>query len=230
MHRRDFLRGLAGAGVVGVAGCLGSGASGDQTVVLSEPDREIDPEKLPFPTWGDPVPDVTLPAPLEDREVTLADVENPSLLTFFYSHCNTVCPVLVSTMHNVQAHAAENGYADAVEFFPVTFDPARDDAERLREYAEGMNIDYDAGNWHFLRPESAERSQAVVGDQFGVGHTKSTPTPSENGSGGDEMGYMFMHVPMTMLVNGRGYVERAYRTKRPDFDTLVADLEAVRTA
>jgi protein SCO1/2 len=33
-----------------------------------------------------------------------------------------------------------------------------------------------------------------------------------------------------MLVNAEGYVERAYRTKTPDPETIVADLAEVRRA
>ncbi|MFA1611619.1 SCO family protein [Halobellus rubicundus] len=223
MRRRTFLRGAAGGigvgGAVGTAGCLGLGDD-NPDVALPEPDREYTSEDLPYPAWGQRVPDVTLPAPIEGTEVSTREVETPSLLTFFYSHCNTVCPVLIQTMRSVQTHAIEEGYADAVTFLPTTFDPQRDDAERLRAYGEQMNVAMDAGNWHFLRPESESRAESVVAEEFGVTFQRTHPEDMEM--------YMFRHSALTFLVNADGYVERAYRTKQPRAEAIIEDLATVR--
>lgn len=219
MKRRTFLRGAAGAGLVGTAGCLGVGDS-NSDVVLPEPERELTSEDLPYPAWGQRIPDVTLPDPIGGGEVSARSVETPALYTFFYSHCNTVCPVLIQSMRNVQAHSIEGGYVDDVLFFPVTFDPERDDAERLEAYADDMNVALGAGNWHFLRPESVERATATVDEQFGVSFDRTQPEDMDS--------YMFTHSAMTYLVNPAGYVERAYRTKSPDPERVIDDLETVR--
>jgi len=218
MKRRSYLAGLSTAVAAGVAGC--PGGDGNPDVALSEPDREFDSADLPYPAWGERVPDVTLPAVHTESEVRLREVDRPALLTFFYSHCKTVCPVLVGTLRNVQTHALNEGYGDAVRFYPVTFDPARDDADRLRGYADERNVALEAGNWQFLRPTSAERAQRVVQEQFGVAFQRTEPAEMD--------GYMFTHTAMTTLVNADGYVERAYRTKSPDSERLIDDLAAVR--
>jgi protein SCO1/2 len=222
MDRRTFLRstGVVGA-AAGLAGCLGS-LGGNPDVVLDEPDREYESSDLPYPAWGERIPDVTVSDPIEDQEVRLRDVGTPSLLTFFYSHCQTVCPVLISVQRNIQAHARNNGYADDVAFLPMTFDPARDTAERLRAYADRMNVDADAENWQFLRPASADRAEAIVREEFGVTFRR---TESADGDG-----YMFTHTALTLLVNADGFVERAYRSKGPDEETIISDLKAVRGA
>ncbi|MFC7080961.1 SCO family protein [Halorussus caseinilyticus] len=221
MDRREFLRTATAVGLAGgVAGCTGV-LDSNSNVALGEPDREVDGEKLPYPTWGQKVPDVTLPAPLEDRTVELRSVGKPSVLTFFYSHCKTVCPVLVSTVRNVQTDSLNERYADDVAFFPTTFDPARDDADRLEAYSEKMNVDADAGNWHFLRPESKDRAKAVVQDEFGVAFERTDPEDMDM--------YMFTHSALTFLVNADGYVERAYRSKSPKAKQIISDLETVRT-
>ena len=219
MNRRTVLRGAAGAGLAGTAGCLGVGDS-NPDVVLPEPAREFTSEDLPYPAWGQQVPDVTLPDPVGGGEISARSVETPALYTFFYSHCNTVCPVLIQSMRNVQAHSIEAGYADEVVFLPVTFDPERDDADRLDAYADDMNVALDAGNWHFLRPASVERATATVDEQFGVSFERTHPEDTDS--------YMFTHSAMTYLVNSTGYVERAYRTKSPDPERMIDDLETVR--
>jgi len=219
MRRRTYLAGLSTA-AVGVAGCTASGGNPD--VVLPEPDREFESADLPYPAWGERVPDVSLPAVHADETVDFRAVERPALLTFFYSYCKTVCPVLVGTLRNVQTHALNEGYGDAVRFYPVTFDPARDDADRLRAYADERNVALGATNWQFLRPASAERAETVVADAFGVAFQRTESSETD--------GYMFTHTAMTTLVNADGYVERAYRTKSPDPDELIDDLATVREA
>jgi protein SCO1/2 len=224
MKRRTF---IASAGTVAggsaLSGCLGVlGGDSNPNVVLGDPDRPFDSEDVAYPAWGEPLPDVTLPAPLESREVELGSIAKPRLVTFFYSNCRTVCPVLVSSLRTIQAHATDNGYADEVAFLPVTFDPQRDTADRLRTYGEEMNVAMDVGNWHFLRPDSTGRAKTVVEEEFGVAFQRTHPE--------DMDGYMFTHTSLTLLVNADGYVERAYREQSPDVNAILADLERVRGA
>jgi protein SCO1/2 len=223
MRRRAYLASVSTLASAGAAGCFGLGDA-NPDVVLEKPDRAFESADVVYPAWGQPVPDAVLPAPLDGDEVDLAAVEKPTLLTFFYSYCRTVCPVLISTLRNVQRHAIDNDYADAVTFAPTTFDPGRDDAARLRAYADRMNVDADAGNWHFLRPESKTRAKAVITDEFGVAFERIEP-PADS-----DVEYMFNHTALTLLVNGSGYVERAYQTKQPDEQAIVEDLRRVRTA
>lgn len=249
MERRTYLRGVATLSIAGIAGCLGSSGA-TANVVLAEPDRQFESSDVPYPAWGEQLPDVTVPAPLEDRDVSVRAVGDPTVMTFFYSMCPSVCPLLISSVGQVQSHALENGYGDAVAFLPVTFDPARDDAGRLREYAGEMNVDAEAGNWHFLRPASEARAKDVVQEQFGVAFRKGSPEASsgtnatgraDDTAGADDTddtghddhdhgAYEFTHSALTLLVNGDAYVERAYRTQSPDPNAIVDDLATVRNA
>lgn len=226
MKRRAYLRAGAGvAGAFGVAGCLGGGSAlglGDPNpnATLSRPEDVPKEADFAYPTWGERVPDVAFPAPVEGGRVSFRGVGKPFLTTFFFSHCQTICPRLIGALRNVQIDSVRNGYADAVRFLPVTFDPARDDAARLRAYAEEMNVDTDAGNWTFLRPESPSAAKAKINGEFGIGFRKQ---PRK----GDRKGYMYQHVGLILLVNADGYVERAY-TGSPDRKRLLADLKNVR--
>lgn len=220
MKRRMFLGSVATVGAVGtLGGCLGIGDA-NPNVVLGDPGHEYSSSDVKYRAWGERIPDVTVPAPVESRTISIRNVETPTLFTFFFSHCQTVCPVLVSTLRSVQADAMNNGYGDQVAFLPITFDPARDDAERLRAYAKKMHIAHDAGNWHFLRPKSESKAKQVIQNKFGVMFEK---TPMKNGSG-----YMFAHTPLIVLANADGYVERAYRKKQPQQETIIEDLKQLR--
>jgi protein SCO1/2 len=218
--RRTYLRTAGTAGLAAVGGCLGGG---NPNTALEKPDRTsgVTSEDLPYPAWGERIPDVSFPDPLAGREFNLRDVSTPSLVTFFYSNCMSVCPRLISTLRQVQIHSTQNGYAEGVGFFPITFDPQRDTDDRLESYADKMNVDLQAGNWHFLRPDGRERAKAVLDEEFGFVFKRTHPDDMDK--------YMFTHIGLVLLVNGDGYVERAYRGQDPSEETLVEDLKTVRT-
>jgi protein SCO1/2 len=178
-------------------------------------------EALSYPAWGEQVPDVALPDPLTGERIRLREVDRPALVSFFYSNCMSICPRLVSALREVQIHSVQNDYADEVGFYPITFDPQRDTAARLREYAGKMNVDLDVGNWHFLRPDGRERAKAVLEEEFGFAFKRNQPD-----DGGK---YMFTHIGLVLLVNADGYVERAYRDREGTEGRYIEDLERVRS-
>ncbi|MFB6079614.1 MAG: SCO family protein [Haloferacaceae archaeon] len=235
MDRRTYLRTLTVGGTTSLlAGCSGAlGGDSSPNTYLPKPEmaKKVDSTDLPYPAWGQPLPAVTLPAPLRDESVTLTQFEGSRtvLLTFFYSHCPkpspnnaAICRKMIAQMRNVQADAERHGYADRLAFLAVTFDPQRDVADRLRTFAHEMHIDLDAGNWYFLRPESRERADSVVQGTFGIKFSRVTPSqPTATGSRGSDAettagrtttaGYSFRHAAMMFLVDVDGYVERVFR-------------------
>lgn len=235
MQRRTFLRvGAVSAGGV-LAGCLG----GDSDTVLDGPAIEdADPEALAYPAHGEELPDVTLPAPLHDREVSTREFvgERETVMAFVYTRCPGPCPGMTAALARVQLDAAEEGYSDEVVLLPTTFDPAYDDAERIREFSERNGADPTAENWLFLRPETSERADEVVNETFAVGF-EEVPQGEGHGDHGDpEQGETlnpqegdtdFSHVNLVILANRDGYVERAYQ-QVPRPDVLLSDLETVR--
>ena len=223
MRRRAYLRTVGATGVAaGLAGCLGSAlGGGNPNVALGEPENQrVDPEDLSYPAYGQRIPDVTLPAPLSGESVNLRDdVDRPFFLTFIFTHCMSVCPALTSALRQVQIQGVQNDYADEVAFYPITFDPERDTAARLRAFAEKLNVDLSVGNWQFLRPDGPARAKEVVDEQFGVVFQRNSEK-QEN--------YMFTHIGLVLLANADGYVERAYRGQNPDEQRMISDLRAVR--
>ncbi|MFB6079769.1 MAG: SCO family protein [Haloferacaceae archaeon] len=245
MYRRRLLRGLTAGGLAPLAaGCLGGRGGGSDSSSHTHLDRpesqRADSADLPYPAWSQQLPTATLPDPLAGESVTTTQYEGERnvMLTCFYSHCPNVCQQMIGQMRNVQADAVKNGYADEVAFLAITFDPERDTKARLAEYAKEKHVALDAGNWHFLRPNSVSRAKAVVTEKFGIKFQKRTPTgrPSgaANGTGtgtatgtttatgtgdgtttatatGKGSGYFFTHIGLVFLVNVDGYVERAYQ-------------------
>ena len=220
MDRRTYLGTLSATALGVTAGCLGGG---NPNTTLDEPDRPegVTSEALAYPAWGERLPDVTLPDPLTGERVALREVDRPIFVSFFYANCMSICPRLVSALREVQIHSLENDYADEVGFHPITFDPQRDTAESLREYAGRMNVDLSAGNWQFLRPDGRERARTVLEEEFGFVFKRDEPN-----DGGK---YMFTHIGLVLLVNADGYVERAYRDREGTERRYIEDLRTVRT-
>lgn len=211
MDRRQYIQTALGAtaGTMAVAGCLGSGGGGTATpeeypnVKLPKPEMEFDSEDVRFPAWNQQIPSVTLPRALAGGEMTTTEFDKPLALTFVYTNCQTVCPLLTQALVAAQRSAAEGGWSDAVAFAEISFDPARDTPDRLRTYARERDVDLEAGNWTFLLPESEARAKATVQEEFGVHFEKTHPEDMEM--------YMFTHRSLILLVNADGYVERFWR-------------------
>ncbi|MFC4541352.1 SCO family protein [Halosolutus amylolyticus] len=227
MNRRHYLRSAAVSSVGAVAGCLGSlPGFDDGNTVLDAPERDL--SEATHPSYGDDLPAVSVPDPLRDEEISTAQFEGDRtvLLTFFYTNCpDGVCPALLLRLRRAQEVAAEQGFGDGVAFLAMTFDPERDTPDVLRTYADQQGVDLEAGNWHFLRPETYEAAKDIVGDEFGLPLEKRPAEDYEN------LEYMFPHYAYIFLVNDRGLVERVY----PDGATIdvarvVDDFETVATA
>lgn len=246
MNRRDSLRSIAAAGAVATAGCLGV-LGGSGRTVLDPPEQDL--SAAAHPSHGDELPAVEFSDPIAGEEIATSDFEGERamLLTFFYTNCpDGVCPALILRLRRAQEVAADptganprypavpqrireivgpEPYGDEVAFLPTTFDPERDTADVLREYADRQSVDLEAGNWHFLRPESYERAQELHDEQFGLEIEKVEDGEYE------ELEYTFPHYGLILLANKRGIVERAYpRGSGTDIERLVDDVQRVVTA
>ncbi|MFB6202482.1 MAG: SCO family protein [Halorhabdus sp.] len=215
MHRREYL-GAIGAGVAtAAAGCLG----GNPDTYLNPPDTEYEPSDVPFPAYGQQLPTATITDPIAGTQVETTGGNGDTLMTFFYSHCQTVCPRLISALRSVQARAIDDELMNAAQILAVTFDPERDNAERLRSYAERMDVSLSNG-WRFLRPDSPADATSIVQDTFGVSFDRTHPEDMER--------YMFNHFALILLVNAEDYVERAYTGTTPRWQTIYADFQTLR--
>lgn len=216
--RRTFLRAAGVSTVAAVAGCLGFGQRRPEGVRLAPPENyeRLREAELSHPIYGDPLPEATLPDALSGGQLsTRAFVgERHVLMAFIYTRCSGICIGLTADLVHVQAAAADDGLSNEVALVATTFDPSHDTPDVLREYGEERGVDYDAGNWHFLRPETPERAKTVVEDTFGDPFARN-----------DGQGMAFLHRGLLLLANDGGYVERAYSGDPPNPATVVADFE-----
>ena len=82
------------------------------------------------------------------------------VVTFVFTHCPDVCPVITHTLKAVQAGLSEE-LADDVGFVSITVDPVRDTPERLLTYTEYHDV-----NWPHLTADNVTLED--VWARFGV--------------------------------------------------------------
>ena len=75
----------------------------------------------------------------------------PVLLTFSFTSCSTICPVLNATFASVQKELAKQ--KQPVRLVTISIDPTHDTPEVLAEYAGSFNA---AENWTFLTGTAAD--------------------------------------------------------------------------
>ena len=129
----------------------------------------------------------------DGRETTLRAFRGKVVaVTFIYTHCPDICPMLTAQMARIQDSLADK-FGKDVAFLSITTDPLRDTPEVLREYAEtfGANL----SGWTFLTGDPAKIDDIVR--QYGVFAAKKA-----NGQ--------VDHTLLTTLIDRRGMMRVQY--------------------
>jgi len=90
------------------------------------------------------------------------------LVTFLFTTCPDVCPLLTAKLAAIQRTLEENNFKDYL-LLSITTDPERDNPAALKDYAG--NFKADSGRWSFLTGKRGELSK--VWKIFGVNVTKT---------------------------------------------------------
>lgn len=84
----------------------------------------------------------------DGRTISLAGLRGQVVvLTFFYSTCTDVCPILIDTLQRAE-DALDAGERERVRFVAITVDPVRDTGERLKEFRSERGLE--GGSWSLL--------------------------------------------------------------------------------
>ena len=106
------------------------------------------------------------------------------VLTFLYTNCPDVCPIVTSRLREVQTLLESD--ADDARFVAVSVDPDRDTIESAREYLEKWEL---SANWHFLVGDGPELEEVwkayyvdpAVSDHDPLESGQASPTPEPRG-------------------------------------------------
>lgn len=73
------------------------------------------------------------------------------LVSFFFSTCPTICPIMNANLYELQHHFFGNPNFNMVS---VSIHPENDTPEILKKYAEDLGVE--SNSWHFLTGEKEE--------------------------------------------------------------------------
>jgi protein SCO1/2 len=158
-----------------------------------------------LPTIG-AAPDFALVSQ-DGAEVSLASLRGKVVaVTFIYTWCPDICPMLTDKMARVQDQLGED-FSTEVAFVSITFDPERDTPEALKEYAKAF--DADLAGWSFLTGEPEAVLDVVR--RYGV-----AVVPGPDGQ--------IDHTLLTTLIDRQGVMRVQYLGYRFDEEEFRHDL------
>lgn len=111
----------------------------------------------------EPAPAFTL-TNQDGMRVALKDLRGaPAVLTFLYTTCTDVCPVLLHVLATAE-RKLDDAERRAVRFVAITVDPKRDTPERLKAYLKQRGLD--PARWLLLTGSLAEATKVAA--DYGV--------------------------------------------------------------
>ena len=155
-----------------------------------------------------------------------------ALVTFVYTHCPTVCPLLTAQMKQLQDEFSREGaFGARLVFVTVTVDPGRDTPARLKEYAAQFGAD--SSSWLWLTGEPAQMETVWSG--FGIVAypdlaTLAEPIASSAHAGHGAsvpLSYEVVHTTKTVLLDGAGAIRGEYSGAELPRTRVAQDIRAL---
>ena len=166
------------------------------------------------------------------RSVSLENLKGQVvILTFLYTNCPDVCPIVTSHLREVEELLGPEG--NVAQFVAVSVDPERDSVESAREYLNKWEL---SGNWQFLvggRPELEEVWKdyyvaPAVSDHDPLKSGKASQTPEPRGaiealSAEITERYLVVHSTPVFLIDRQG-MRRAVFTPPLEPEEVAEDI------
>jgi cytochrome oxidase Cu insertion factor (SCO1/SenC/PrrC family) len=142
-----------------------------------------------------------------------------ALISFVYLNCGEACPLATALLHRLDGELAKHPeLARKVELVTVSFDPARDTPDAMRQLRERLAP---KGRWRFLTSASPAALRPVLED-FGQ---DAVWIPGE-ANAPDSL----RHVLKVFVVDANGAVRQIYSTGFLDVRLVLADLRTLLSA
>jgi protein SCO1/2 len=143
----------------------------------------------------------------DGAEVTLAASRGKVVaVTFIYTWCPDICPMLTDKMARVQDELGPD-FGAKIVFVSITVDPERDTPEALKEYAAAFDADFTG--WSFLTGEPS--AVLEVAHRYGIAVARQSDGQVD-------------HTLLTTLVDRRGIMRVQYLGYRFDEEEFRHDL------
>ena len=144
----------------------------------------------------------------DDLEVKLSDFRGKIVVVnFIYTTCPDVCGFMNHKLKSIQGQLDEGLKQDLV-LISVSFDPAVDTPEVLKQYAAEQG--FDVPGWHFLTGTPEQIRQ--VTDDYGAVYELEVVEADHEHEGSQEHGHIrgFNHNIVIVLIDRDGMVRKTY--------------------
>jgi protein SCO1/2 len=98
-----------------------------------------------------------LQVPVEDQSAEITGLDRyrgqPVLVTMFYASCPHVCPMIISTIRQLESRLSPEELS-GLRVLTISIDPERDTPELLLETLQRHSVDAD--RWSMVRPEPGD--------------------------------------------------------------------------
>ncbi|MEN9639204.1 MAG: hypothetical protein RLZZ262_1072 [Bacteroidota bacterium] len=136
----------------------------------------------------------------------------PLVVEFFFSGCQSICPVITSQLTRLQVMMAKDGLAKEYSILTHTVDPEKDTPSVMRQYAAEIGVEH--SNWQFVTGSAEDiyyqAEQGYLVPAF----------PSDTAQGG------FFHTDQLALIDGNYHIRGYYDgTSTKEVDSLMLDLK-----
>jgi len=108
------------------------------------------------------LPEVTLEDSLENKYSFDEFEDKYLLMTFIYTACSTVCPVLESNVAEIYQQIPDQYLGEEIVFLSISFDTERDTPEILGRY--GVNFGIEGDTWRIARVPDDNDLDRLLGD------------------------------------------------------------------
>jgi len=175
------------------------------TACESKPDIIKDISSESYPLIDADSSTVTFP---DDFEGSITAV------TFIYTHCPDICPIITSNMKKIQAELSDTSN---IHFVEITFDPQRDTPSVLADYRELYHLN---DQFSLLTGEQANINSLL--SSLDIKYKKIMNNSADTSS------YEMMHSNTAYLIDKEGRIRFEYRANTMQPAEVARDIQKLR--
>ncbi len=166
-------------------------------------------------------PDFTLTDQLGNAQSLSSLRGKPVALTFIYTNCPDVCPLISAHMH--QAYQILGDQAGKVGIVAVTVDPERDNMQQIRTYSDRIGL---TNEWHFLTGSRPQLEAVWAAYGIDAQRVRATTPATANGQPADAEADAIEHSAPVYIIDKRGQV-RAMLPVDVSAEDIATDLKVL---
>lgn len=141
---------------------------------------------------------------------------NVVAVTFIYTHCPDVCPLITANLINIQNKIADT---TGVHFVEISFDPSRDTPSVLQKYRKLYKLN---GQFSLLTGDSASIDPLL--NDLDIKTEKTYPDSADTTS--DD--YFITHTNRLYLMDRQGRIRFQYTASVVPPETVISDINNIR--